>query len=149
MKAVMENQSQVEISCDKSQVDLDYCYGFIANAYWSMNRSRAEFEKSVEKSLCASAFCDGRQVGFARVVTDHISIAYIADVFVDDAYRRRGIASMLINALHDHADMQRVKRWMLGTRDMHAVYRQLGYVEIDDKMMMRVNLDAVDHPPLK
>jgi GNAT superfamily N-acetyltransferase len=88
-------------------------------------------------------------VGFARVVTDHISIAYIADVFVDDAYRRRGIASMLINALHDHADMQRVKRWMLGTRDMHAVYRQLGYVEIDDKMMMRVNLDAVDHPPLK
>lgn len=145
----MQNQNQVEISCDRSQVDLDYCFGFIGQSYWSMNRSRAEFEKSVEKSVCASAFCDGRQVGFARVVTDHISIAYVADVFVDDAYRRRGIAARLVNALHEHADMARVKRWMLATRDMHAVYRKLGYCEIDDMMMMRINEDAAMHPPLK
>lgn len=145
----MQNQSQIDISCDQNRIDLDYCYGFIGQSYWSMNRSRAEFEKSVEKSLCAGAYCAGQQVGFARVVTDHISIAYIADVFVDEAFRRRGIAAELLNALHDHADMRRVKRWMLATRDMHAVYRTLGYREIDDLMMMRINEDAAMHPPLK
>ncbi|OSQ37041.1 GNAT family N-acetyltransferase [Thalassospira mesophila] len=145
----MENGNSVEISTDRGRIDMDYCYDFIARSYWAMNRSRAEFEKSLEKSLCVGAFCDGCQVGFARVVTDHISIAYVADVFVDDAYRRRGIALMLITALHDHPDMRRVKRWMLATRDMQPVYRRLGYVEIDDMMMMRLNPGAIDHPALK
>lgn len=145
----MEDQSLIEITCDRHRVDLDYCYGFIKDSYWAMNRSRGEFETSVEKSVCASAFCDGRQVGFARVVSDNISVAYIADVFVDEAYRRRGIAVKLVSALHDHPDMRRVRRWLLATRDMHPVYRKLGYVALDDKVMMRLDENAATRPPLR
>lgn len=145
----MEDQNPVEITCDRNRVDIDYCYGFIRDSYWAMNRSRGEFENAVQKSLCASAFCDGRQVGFARVVTDNIAVGYVADVFVDENYRRRGIALKLVAALHDHPDMRRVRRWMLATRDMQPVYRKLGYVELDDMMMMRICEGATTHSPLK
>ncbi|AUG54849.1 GNAT family N-acetyltransferase [Thalassospira marina] len=145
----MEMQNPVEITCERDRVDIDYCYGFIGAAYWAMNRSRGEFENAVAKSLCASAFCDGRQVGFARAVTDNIAVAYVADVFVDENYRRRGIALQLVSALHDHPEMNRVRRWLLATRDMQPIYRKLGYVELDDMMMMRIAEDAVNHPPLR
>ncbi|MFH1806050.1 MAG: GNAT family N-acetyltransferase [Pseudomonadota bacterium] len=138
----------IDISCDRDRVDLDYCYDCISNSYWSMGRSRREFEKSVAMSLPVGAFCDGRQVGFARVVTDYIAIAYVADVFVDAQYRRRGIASQMINALHDHPDMQRVRRWLLATRDMQPLYRQHGYADLGGLLMMRLEEDAPNRPPL-
>ena len=145
----MEQASDIEITCAQDRVDIDYCYGFIGQSYWAMNRTRGEFENAVQKSLCASAFCDGRQVGFARVVTDSVAVGYVADVFVDEHYRRRGIALKLVAALHDHPDMQRVRRWLLATRDMQPVYRKLGYVELDDTLMMRINAGAPTHSPLR
>lgn len=140
--------SEIEISCDRARLDLAYCYDVIANSYWSRGRSRGEFDRSVEMSVPVSAYCDGRQVGFARVVTDFIAIAYIADVFVDPDYRRRGIASMMLDALHGHPDIARVKRWMLATHDMQPVYRQHGYEDLNETIMMRLDAESDDREPL-
>ncbi|MBX2832616.1 MAG: GNAT family N-acetyltransferase [Rhodospirillales bacterium] len=139
----------VEISADRTRLDLSYCYDFIASFYWSGGRTRGEFDRSVELSFPVGAYCDGKQVGFARVVSDQIAIAYVADVFVDPDFRRRGIAAKLIDALHDHPDLQRVKRWMLATHDMQPLYRQHGYDDLDDKIMMRLDEYAQKRTPLR
>ena len=100
-------------------------------------------------SVPVGAYCDGKQVGFARVVSDLIAIAYVADVFVDPDYRRRGIAAKMIDALHAHRDLARVKRWLLATHDMQPLYRQHGYEDLDDLMMMRVDEGAKARKPLR
>ena len=144
-----ESAITVEISTERDRLDLAYCYDFIANSYWSAGRTRGEFDRSVELSFPVGAYCDGRQVGFARVVSDQIAIAYVADVFVDPEFRRLGIAAKLIDALHDHPELQRVKRWMLATHDMQPLYRQHGYADLDDKIMMRLDEYAQKRPPLR
>lgn len=139
----------IEISTDRTRIDLSYCYAFIAASYWSGGRTRGEFDRSVEMSFPVGAYCDGKQVGFARVVSDQIAIAYVADVFVDPGYRRRGIAAKMLDALHTHPELQRVKRWMLATHDMQPLYRQHGYEDLSDLMMMRVDEDAQKRGPLR
>lgn len=144
---MLGHDSGVEISTDRSRLDFTYCYDVIANSYWGGGRTRGEFDKSVEMSVPVGAYCDGKQVGFARAVSDLIAIAYVADVFVDPAYRRRGIAAKMLNALHGHPDLQRVKRWLLATHDMQPLYRQHGYEDLDDVMMMRVDEAAPTRKP--
>jgi len=139
----------IEISLDRARIDLEYCYDFIANSYWSGGRTRGEFDRSVEMSFPVGAYCEGRQVGFARVVSDQIAIAYVADVFVDPEYRRMRIAAKMLDALHTHPDLSRVKRWMLATRDMQPLYRQHGYQDLDDKIMMRLDEYAQKRDPLR
>jgi GNAT superfamily N-acetyltransferase len=139
----------IEISTDRTRIDLLYCYAFIAASYWSGGRTRGEFDRSVEMSFPVGAYCDGKQVGFARVVSDQIAIAYVADVFVDPQYRRRGIAARMLEALHTHPELQRVKRWMLATHDMQPVYRRHGYEELNDLVMMRVDEEAQKRDPLR
>jgi GNAT superfamily N-acetyltransferase len=144
-----DGDKTIEISLDRSRVDLDYCYDFIAASYWAAGRTRGEFDRSVEMSFPVGAYCDGRQVGFARVVSDQIAIAYVADVFVDPDYRRMGIAAKMLDALHAHPELRRVKRWLLATADMQPLYRQHGYAELDDMMMMRVDDTARNRDPLR
>ncbi|MBS8275407.1 N-acetyltransferase [Thalassospira tepidiphila] len=144
-----DGDKTIEISMDRARLDLDYCYDFIAESYWSGGRTRGEFDRSVEMSFPVGAYCDGRQIGFARVVSDQIAIAYVADVFVDPEYRRMGIAAKMLDALHAHRELQRVKRWLLATADMQALYRLHGYADLDDMMMMRLDMDAQKRDPLR
>ncbi|HAY50145.1 MAG TPA: N-acetyltransferase, partial [Thalassospira sp.] len=78
-----------------------------------------------------------------------IAIAYVADVFVDPDFRRRGIAARMLDALHTHPELRRVKRWVLATDDMQPLYRQHGYEDLDDLMMMRVDENAQKRDPLR
>ena len=144
---MLGRDKDVEISTDRSRLNLAYCYDVIANSYWGGGRTRGEFDKSVEMSVPVGAYCDGKQVGFARAASDFIAIAYVADVFVDPDYRRCGIGAKMIEALHGHADLQRVKRWLLATHDMQPLYRQHGYADLDDVMMMRVDDTALTRKP--
>ncbi|KJE33913.1 GCN5 family acetyltransferase [Thalassospira sp. HJ] len=144
-----DGDKTIEVSIDRARLDLDYCYDFIAASYWSGGRTRGEFDRSVEMSFPVGAYCEGRQVGFARVVSDQIAIAYVADVFVDPDYRRMGIAARMIEALHTHPELRRVKRWLLATRDMQPLYRLHDYVDLDDMMMMRFDGDAQGRDPLR
>ncbi|MFV1849803.1 MAG: GNAT family N-acetyltransferase [Porticoccaceae bacterium] len=144
-----DGNKTIEISLDRARLDLDYCYDFIGSSYWSGGRTRGEFDQSVAVSFPVGAYCDGRQVGFARVVSDQFAIAYVADVFVDPDYRRMGIAAKMLDALHGHPDLARVKRWMLATADMQPLYRQHGYEDLDDMIMMRLDEEAQKRDPIR
>lgn len=118
----------IQISTDRNDVDLDVVHGFLSQeAYWSKNIPRAIVKKSIENSYCFSAYIDGRQIGFARVVTDAATFAYLADVFVLPEFRGHGISKKLMGSVQSHPELQGLRRWMLMTADAHKLYESYGF----------------------
>jgi GNAT superfamily N-acetyltransferase len=117
------------ISTDKARLDVLAIHDFLANsAYWARNVPLATVQKSIENSLCFGIYdAEGRQVGFARVITDYALFAYLADVFVLEAYRGRGLAKWLIACIVSNPELQNLRRWMLATQDAHGLYAQYGF----------------------
>jgi GNAT superfamily N-acetyltransferase len=135
----------LEISADPSRMDVDVIHGFLSQeSYWAKNVPREVVERALEHSLCFGAFDGDAQVGFARVITDQATFAYIADVFVLPAYRGRGIAKQIMAAIAEHPELRGLRRWHLVTRDAHALYAQFGFTPIDvpERHMMKVVKDA-------
>ena len=117
----------IEISMEPQRLDVAFIHDFLRNSYWAQNIPREVVERSLRHSLCCGAYQGARQVGFARAVTDRATFAYVADVFVIPAYRRRGIAKLLVRALLEHPELQGLRRFLLATKDAHALYAQLGF----------------------
>jgi len=117
------------ISTDRQRLDLDLIHGFLSTSYWATGRSRDRVARSIERSLAFGLYHGREQIGFARVVTDYVVVAYLADVFVLDAHRGKGLGRWLVAVVTNHADLQPVRRWILGTRDAHELYRQFGFTE--------------------
>jgi len=122
------------ISTDPNRLDLDRLHGFIAGTYWATGIPRATFEKSVANSLPfgvyredAAAAGDSRQIGFARVVSDYATFAYLGDVFIEESERRRGLSKWLMECVMAHPELQGLRRFCLGTRDAHGLYRKFGF----------------------
>jgi GNAT superfamily N-acetyltransferase len=130
----LERSEACVLSDDPSRVDLDVVHGFLTTAYWSTGVSRHTVARAIAGSVVMGAYApDGRQVGFARAVTDGATFAWLADVFVLPAHRGRGIARAMVTALLEHPELQELRRWMLATADAQALYAALGF-------------DAPDHP---
>src|SRR5262245_12403398 len=124
--------SELMVSFERDRVDRDRVYGWLSReAYWSQGLPRDVFERSIVNSLVASAHADGKQVAFARVVTDRATFAWLCDVYVASEARGRGVGKRLIRAIVDHPDLQGLRRWFLRTRDAHPLYRQFGFTELD------------------
>ncbi|MGZ7032782.1 MAG: GNAT family N-acetyltransferase [Thermoanaerobaculia bacterium] len=120
------------ITTDKSMLDIDLIHRFLASeSYWAKDRPRDVVERSIENSLCFAAFDGGEQVGFARVITDYATFAYVADVFVVVTHRGRGVSKELMRAMREHPQLQRLRRWHLVTTDAHGLYRQFGFRELE------------------
>jgi GNAT superfamily N-acetyltransferase len=119
----------VTITTDPSRLDLDVIHSFLARSYWATDIPRAIVERAVRHSLCFAALDGEQQVGFARVISDHATYAYVSDVFVLPAHRGRGIGKRLMAAIVTHPDLQGLRRWTLFTRDAHDLYRQYGFGE--------------------
>ncbi len=120
------------ITNDKSMLDIDLIHRFLATeSYWAKDRPRDVVERSIENSLCFGAFHGHEQVGFARVITDYATFAYVADVFVVHAHRGRGVSKLLMRAMREHPQLQRLRRWHLVTTDAHGLYRQFGFRELE------------------
>jgi GNAT superfamily N-acetyltransferase len=119
--------TEYEISTDKSRLDVGMIHQFLGSSYWAKNIPRAVIERSIQNSVCFGAFCGGQQVGFARVITDRATFAYLADVFVLPEHRGRGLSKMLMRAILDHPELQGLRRWMLATADAHGLYAQFGF----------------------
>jgi GNAT superfamily N-acetyltransferase len=119
----------VIISTDPSRLDLDVIHGFLACSYWAAGLSRDVVARAVDHSLCFGAFDGRHQVGFARVVSDYATYAYVSDVFVLPSHRGRGIGKQIMAAIVAHPDLQGLRRWTLFTRDAHGLYRQYGFGE--------------------
>lgn len=129
-----------EISTDSSRLDVDAIHAFLSQSYWSPGIPRAKVARAIANSLCFGAFSDGQQVGFARVVTDKTTFAYLCDVYVLEAHRGRGLAQQLMDRVVAHPDLQGLRRMMLATRDAHALYAKYGFTPLAaPDLMMEVH----------
>lgn len=125
------NQDDYVISTDKSKLDLSLVHSFLSTqAYWSLNIPFAIVKRSVENSLCFGVYQGDRQVGFARIITDYATIAYLGDVFILPEHRGKGLSKRLVGEIMTHPDLQGLRRWMLLTSDAHGLYRQYGWTSI-------------------
>ncbi|HXX30532.1 MAG TPA: GNAT family N-acetyltransferase [Myxococcaceae bacterium] len=122
----------IEISTDPGRLDVGLIHDFLRGSYWSPGIPRDIVERAIENSLCFGAYQGARQVGFARVVTDRTTFAWLCDVFVVEGHRRRGIADALVSTVMAHPQLQGLRRWSLATRDAHALYRRHGFAPLEN-----------------
>ena len=120
----------IEISTDHTRLDIAYIHRYLSEeCYWAIGRSREVVEKSIANSLNFGVYDDDRQLGFARVVTDYATFAWLCDVFIDAAYRGQGLGKRLVAAVVADPELQGLRNFILATRDAHALYRQYGGFE--------------------
>ena len=121
------SERSIVVTTDRRHLDLDTIHGFLTTAYWSRGIPRETVARAMEQSLCFGAFDGDRQVGFARVISDRTTYAYICDVFALESHRKRGVGKSLMAAIMAHPELQGLRRWTLATRDAHGPYRQFGF----------------------
>jgi GNAT superfamily N-acetyltransferase len=126
-----ERRGEYEISTDPARLDRPLIHAFLSErAYWSIGVPRTVVERAIEHSLCFGLYRAGRQIGFARVVTDRATFAYLADVFMLPEERGGGLSKWLIEAILRHPDLQGLRRWLLATRDAHGLYARFGFASL-------------------
>jgi GNAT superfamily N-acetyltransferase len=118
------------ISTDASMLDLEVVHGYLSGSYWAAGVPEDVVRRSIENSLCFGVYRGEEQAGFARVVTDRATFAYLADVFVLEEHRGQGIGKWLVEVILSHPDLQGLRRWMLATRDAHDLYRRYAFTEL-------------------
>jgi GNAT superfamily N-acetyltransferase len=119
------------LSSDRTKLDLEYTYQFLnKESYWAKGIRKDVFLKSITNSLCFGVYHNDKQIGFARVITDYATFAYLADVFVDKTYRKKGLSKWLIQTIIDHPELKNLRRWLLATADAHQLYQQFGFVSL-------------------
>lgn len=118
------------VSTDTTRLDVDAVHAYIARSYWAADIPRATLARAMANSLCFGLHHGPAQVGFARMVTDRATFAYLADVYVLEAHRGRGLGKWLIGCVQSHPDLQGLRRCMLATRDAHGLYRAHGYAPL-------------------
>ena len=116
-------------STDKSKLDVNMIAEFLSKrSYWAKGRSRRKIVKSIENSMCFGVYtAEGKQVGFARVLSDYAVFAWIMDVFILEEFRRQGLGVLLMKAIMEDPDLQGLERWGLGTKDAHGLYEKFGF----------------------
>lgn len=124
-------QGEYLISTDKAKLDLNMVHGFLTRSYWAEGISRDLVLKSIENSLAFGVYKGNEQVGFARVITDLATFAYIGDVFIVEEHRGRGLSKWLMEVIVSCPDLQGFRRWLLATRDAHGLYRKVGFTALN------------------
>jgi GNAT superfamily N-acetyltransferase len=130
----------VEVSTDKSRLDVSFIQNFLKDIYWAAGRTIDEVQTTIDASVCFGIYLDGRQIGFARVITDYVVFAYLMDVFITPELRGKGYSSVLIKAMMEAPSLQEVKIWRLATSDAHFLYEKFGFTPLahPEKMMEKV-----------
>lgn len=125
------------ISTDPGRLDLDAVHAFLSQrSYWAEGIPVETMRRSIEHSLSFGVYDGARMIAFARVVTDYAVVAYLADVFVLEEHRGRGVGTWLVEVVMQHPDLQGLRRWTLATRDAHELYRRVGFTEADPTRLM-------------
>ena len=118
------------ISTEKEKLDIDLIQSFLNRTYWAEGISKEVIRRSIEGSLCFGVFENDKQVGFARMITDKATFAYLADVFIIEEYRGRGLSKWLMEVIMSHTDLQGLRRMILATKDAHGLYKQFGFTPL-------------------
>lgn len=136
--------SDVTISTDRALLDLPVIERNLHDSYWAAGRARDVIERSIANSLCFGAYANGRQIAFARVITDKAVFAYLADVFVVPEFRAQGVGKALMRAILGHQDLQGLAVFLLRTRDAHGLYEPFGFERVSrpEELMVRLGSGA-------
>ncbi len=126
-----------EITCDKNRFDIKAIHRFLAQSYWSTGIPLSVVERAIANSLCFGMFHEGKQIGFARVITDKATFAYLADVYVLPEHRGQGLSLQLMERILQDPNLQGLRRMLLATRDAHSLYEKFGFTPLTapDRMM--------------
>lgn len=124
-------QGRFELTTDKNRMQLDVIYRFLQKSYWANKRSLEAIKKSIEYSLPFGIFDGDKQIGFARVISDYSTFAWIADVYIDEEYRGQGLSKWLMESMLAHPELQDLRRWVLATKDAHSLYNQFGFKQLN------------------
>jgi GNAT superfamily N-acetyltransferase len=136
------------ISTDKSRLDIDVIHEFLDTSYWAAGRSVDTIRRSIENSIPFGVYKGDHQVGFARVITDYATFAWIADVFILDSFQGKGLGTWLMQVIIAHPELQGFRRWVLATKDAHELYRKLGFTELKlpERWMERHDPNTQERP---
>ena len=140
----MSAPGTITVDTDPARLDLAVVHGFLAESYWAKGIPLETVRRSIRNSLCFGLYEAENQIGFARVVSDRATFAYLADVFVLESHRGRGLGKLLMGAVVAHPDLQGLRRWMLATRDAHDLYAQYGFtpLPVPERFMQRHDPDV-------
>jgi GNAT superfamily N-acetyltransferase len=131
-KVLEYRRGEFLISTDRARLDLNVIHGFLTHCYWAKGIPQEVVARSIEHSLCFGIYDGGgAQAGFARVVSDYATVAYLGDVFVLEPHRGRGLSKWLMECIMQHPALQNLRRWILLTRDAHGLYSQFGFMPIE------------------
>ncbi len=132
------------VTCDPAKIDLAVVADFLSSSYWAKGVPPATVKKSLANSLCFALLDGDQQIGFARVISDHATIAYLADVFILPEYRGKGLSKWLMECIISHPELQGLRRWILATRDAHGLYEKFGFTPLKkpEIFMERHNLNV-------
>ena len=136
---------EYSISDDKNKLQLEVIYKYLSEeSYWAKNIPLQTVEKSIENSLCFGAYFDSEQIGFARVITDYATFGYLADVFILEGHRKKGLSKKLMEYILQHEKLQGLRRFMLATRDAHTLYEQFGFISTPNpKNIMEIKKEDI------
>ena len=150
-------EGDIRVSDERELLDVDVIHAFLRRSYWAPGIPREVVERSIAGSLCfgvyhqplagepgppaAAGAARGAQIGFARAVTDCATFAYLADVFVLEEWRGRGLSKLIMRCVGEHPKLQGLRRWMLATADAHGLYRQFGFDSPGDTSRLMEKLD--------
>ena len=118
------------ITTDKNKIDIDFIHSFLTQSYWAEGITKEIISRSIAGSLCFGVFNKEKQVGFARMVTDEATFAYLADVFIAEDHRGKGLSKWLMEVIMSYPGLQGLRRILLATRDAHGLYAQFGFTPL-------------------
>jgi GNAT superfamily N-acetyltransferase len=142
------NRGEYLISTDPARLDLETIHGFLNTSYWAAGRPVEIIKRSIEGSLPFGIYRGAQQVGFARVITDYATFAWLADVFVLEEFRGQGLAKWLVEVILSHPELQGFRRWLLATKDAHELYRRFGFEDLKrpERWMERFDPSMQERP---
>lgn len=131
------------ISTDRARLDREAIHAFLRGSYWATEVPREVVDRSIENALCFGLYDGPKLIGFARVISDFATFAYLSDVFVLESHRGCGLSKWLMEAVMGHPDLQSLRRWTLATRDAHGLYAQFGFRPLanPDRLMEIVDME--------
>ena len=137
--------NEYTISTEKKRLDLGMIHDFLSNeSYWAKGIPLDVVKRSIENSLCFGVYDTDKQVGFARVITDYATTAYVGDVFILESCRGRGLGKLLIKTVVEHPELQGLRLWFLGTKDAHDLYRKYGFKKVTETPIMERLMTILD-----
>ena len=131
MKKLEWTKNEFFISTERELLQIEVILEYLINqSYWAQNRTPEQMKTAIKNSLCFGVYLDEKQIGFARVVTDFSTFAYLGDVFILPAFQGKELGKWLMETISNHPDLQNFRRWILATKDAHKLYQRFGFSEL-------------------